>query len=126
MFIKHRTIVFADDMTVYLIGPSAEQPITSASQELDQLHHWCLSNTLTTNTDKTHFVLFTSKRQFNLPQLTSNGNPVCRTLAITFLGVTYDGSMSLKHHFNNVTLELSRHIALLHQVKDFVPQNMLI
>lgn len=114
IFINSKTIQFADDMTVYLIGPSPEHLIISANQELDKLHQWCLSNRLTINTDKTHFMLFTCKRQLNLPQLTINENPICRTNTIKFLGVTYDESMTFKHHINAVTLKISRHIALLH------------
>ena len=33
--------------------------------------------------------------------------------------------MTFKHHVNNVTLKLSRHIALFHQIKDFMPHNVL-
>ena len=125
IFINSKTILFADDMTVYLIGPSPEQLIMSANQEFDKLFQWCLSNRLTINIDKTHFMLFTCKRQFNLPQITINGNSICRVNTIKFLGVTYDESMTFTHHIDNITLKLSRHIALLHQIKDYMPQNVL-
>lgn len=125
IFLNSKTILFADDMTIYLIGPSPEQLVMSANEELTKLHQWCLSNRLTINTDKTHFMIFTCKRHFNLPQLSINEYPICRTSSVKFLGVTYDDSMTFKFHINNLTLKFSRHIALLYQVKDFIPQNVL-
>lgn len=125
IFINSKTILFADDMTIYLIDPSPEQLVMSANQELTQLYQWCLSNRLTINLDKTHFMLFTSKRHLNIPQLTINGISIGRTNSIKFLGVTYDETMTFKNHINNVTLRLSRHTALLYQLKDHMPQNVL-
>lgn len=71
-------------------------------------------------------MLFTSKRQFNFPQLTINTNPIFIVNTVTFLGVTYDESMSFKYHIDNVTLKISRHIALLHVLKDYMSQIVLI
>lgn len=120
-----KTILFADDMTLYLIGPSPDQLITSANIELSNLYQWCLSNRLTINTDKTYFMLFTCKSHPTLPQLLINGNPVNQTNKLKFLGVTYDDSLTFKYHINNLTLKISRLIALLYQIKDFMPSDVL-
>lgn len=42
-----------------------------------------------------------------------------------FLGITYDDSLTFKYHIHNLTLKISRHIALLFQIKDFMPLDVL-
>ena len=80
-------------MTLYLVGPSAEQLITTANQELKLLHHWCVDNRLTINIDKTFYMLFTNKKIHHLPELIINNCKINRTDKQKFLGVTFDEPM---------------------------------
>lgn len=125
IFSRSKTILFADDMTMYLTGPYPEQLVHYANNELEKLHQWCLCNRLTINTKKTQFMLFTIKSMTNLPQLQLNKNVIFQTDQIKFLGVTYDESLTFKHHISNLTLKISRLIALLFQIKDFMPLDVL-
>lgn len=125
IFTHSKTILFADDMTLYLTGPHPEQLITTVNTELHQLYRWCISNRLTINTDKTYFMLFSLKKYHHLPPLQINNNNISRSSHIKFLGVTYDDSMTFKLHIENLTLRISRHIALLHQSKDLMPPYVL-
>ena len=125
IFTHSKTILFADDMTLYLVGPHPEQLITTANKELHQLYQWCISNRLTINTDKTYFMLFTTKKYHQLPPLQINNGNISRSSHIKFLGVTYDESMNFKLHIENLTLRISRLIALLHQIKDLMPPYVL-
>ena len=112
-------------MTLYLTGPSPEHLIHNANHELDILYHWCLCNRLTINTDKTHFMLFTTKNKINLPQLHINRKPISKTDEIKFLGIFYDDCLTFKRHIHNLTLKISRHIALLYQLKDLTTPEVL-
>ena len=125
IFTNLKTILFADDMTLYLVGPSAEQLITTANQELKLLHHWCVDNRLTINIDKTFYMLFTNKKIHHLPELIINNCKINRTDKQKFLGVTFDEPMKFICHINNLTLKISRHIPLLYQIKDFMPSYVL-
>ena len=125
IFTKSKTILFADDMTIYLTGPSPEQLITSANQELEQLHQWSVCNRLTINTDKTYFMLFTNKKTYYLPELELNNCIITKTDNLKFLGVTFDESMNFKCHINNLALKISRHIALLYRIKELMPPYVL-
>ena len=125
IFTKSKTILFADDMTLYLIGRSPEQLITTANQELQQLHQWCVCNRLTINTDKTYYMFFTNKKTYYLPELELNNCKIAKTNHLKFLGVTFDDKMTFKLHINNLTLKISRHIALLYQIKDLMPSYVL-
>lgn len=70
-------------------------------------------------------MLFTVKRNLNLPRLQINNQTISKTDKNKFIGVTYDDSLTFKYHINNLTLKISRHIALLYQAKDFMPQDVL-
>ena len=125
IFSTSKSILFADDMTAYLTGPDPGQLITSANSELEKLYQWCLCNRLTINTDKTYFMLFTGKNILSLPNLQINNRIIAKTDKFKFLGVTYDSSLTFKYHIDNITLKISRHIALLYQIKDFMPLDVL-
>ena len=125
IFLNSKTILFADDMTLYLIGHSPENLISIANQELKLLSQWCISNRLTINTNKTYYMLFTNKKHQTLPPLIIHNETMTRTDRHKFLGITYDETMTFKQHINSLTLKISRHIALLHQLKDFVPLHTL-
>ena len=114
IFTTSKTILLADDMTIYLTGPNPEELINTANQELQRLYQWCICNRLTINTEKTYYMLFTNKKTCLLPQLLINNCTVCRTNRLKFLGVTFDESMTFRYHINNLTLKISRHIALLY------------
>ena len=84
IFSKSKTILFADDTTMYLTGPNPDQFTHNANKELKKLYEWCLSNRLTINTTKTYFMLFTIKQTLNLPHLHINDKTIFRTDKITF------------------------------------------
>ena len=62
LFSEAKSILFADDITLYLTGPNQDQIVQDANHELEKLHQWCLCNRLTINTKKTYFMLFTTKK----------------------------------------------------------------
>lgn len=125
IFSDSKSILFADDMTVYLIGTDPNQLVFSANNELKKLYQWCLCNRLTINTDKTYFMLFTGKTMLDLPNVRINNRIITKIDKFKFLGVTYDSSLNFKYHIDNITLKISRHIALLYQIRDFMPPYVL-
>ena len=125
LFSENKTILFADDMTLYLTGPNQNELVLNANNELEKLYQWCLCNRLTINTGKTYFMLFTTTKTPHLINLKINNEIISKTDNIRFLGVNYDDSLSFKHHINNLTQKISRHIALLYQIKDIIPSDVL-
>ena len=65
------------------------------------------------------------KKTSDIINLKMNNEIISKTAGIRFLGVDYDDSLSFKYHIHNLTLKISRHIALLYQIKDFMPLNVL-
>lgn len=125
IFSNSKSILFADDMTVYLTGPNPDQLVYNANNELEKLYQWCLCNRLTINTNKTYFMVFTGKNIHNLPNVQINNIIISKTDKFKFLGVIYDDSLTFKYHIDNLTLKISRHIALLYQIKDLMPPDVL-
>lgn len=58
LFIKAKSILFADDMTLYLTGPNQDQLVLNANHELEKLYQWCLCNRLTINKKKKKNLLY--------------------------------------------------------------------
>ena len=121
IFVKSKAILFVDYMTMYLTDPCPEQLITDANHELEKLYQWCLCNRLTINTNKTHFMLFTSRNTLNIPHLMINNNVTTRTNQIKLFGVIYVDALTFKYHMKNITQKIPRHIALLYQIKISCP-----
>ena len=109
-------------MTIYLTGPNPNHLVHFANNELQTLYQWCLCNRLTINTTKTYFIV---KKTLNLPHLQINNNAILKTNKVKFLGITYDDSLTFRYHIHNITLNIYRHIALLYQVKDLLPPDVL-
>ena len=62
IFSESKSLLFADDMTLYFTGPNPTQLAHNANNELNKLYQWCLCNRLTINTNKTYYMLFTTNR----------------------------------------------------------------
>ena len=125
IFDKAETILFADDMTLYITGPNPETLIATVNQELQKLNHWCLTNRLTINVDKTCFMLFSNKNLDTLPVLKINNSIIKRNAQLKFLGVTYDENITFKFHTQILSQKLSRFSAMLNQLRDFMPCEIL-
>ena len=125
VFTWAKTILFADDMTLYFTGSNNDIRFHLANQDLNKLHSWCLSNRLTINTDKTHFMFFSNRNTNVLPVLKINNNLISRAYKLRFLGVIFDESLTFKFHTSNVSQKLSRCTAMLYKVRDFVPCEVL-
>ena len=51
-------ILFADDSTLYVSHKSLDSLITIVNEELENVRKWIISNKLTLNLDKTHYIIF--------------------------------------------------------------------
>ena len=121
IFTNSKTILFADDATLYISGENLNNMIHLANNDLEILHTWCQSNRMTINLEKTYYMLFTHTKKDNLPPLCFHNENIKITRTHTLLGITFDDNMSFRSHISNLIIKLSRIVALLYQVKDFVP-----
>ena len=121
IFTNLKTVLFADDSTLYITGENPSDIIHTANVDLQIFHKWCLSNRLTVNLNKTFYMLFTNKPPSVLPSLFFSQNIISRTHKHTLLGITYDDNMTFQHHVTNQILKLSRTVSLLYLIKELMP-----
>ena len=100
VFTNLKTILFADDSTLFITGADPTSLIETANQDLESFYKWCSSNRLTVNLNKTYYMLFTNKAIKILPTLLYNNNVINRTKQHKLLGVTFDDNISFKPHIN--------------------------
>ena len=124
IFNEFQTKLFADDSTLYLTGADPSSIINEANNDLHIFYNWCLTNRLTVNLNKTFYMLFTNKAIGSLPPLLLNENLIKRVSHHKLLGVTIDDALTFKPHISDLSLKLSRNICLLHQVRDFMPNQI--
>ena len=55
IFANLKTLLFADDSTLYITGENITNIIHTANSDLKTLYTWCLSNRLTIHLDKTFY-----------------------------------------------------------------------
>lgn len=116
------TIQFADDSTLYMIGDNPTDLINRANRALSAFAEWCLANRLTINTTKTFYMLFTNTttKYQPLPRLAILDEDITQVYKTKFLGITFDKNLTFKYHISNLCLKLSRSVALLLKIKNFV------
>lgn len=61
-------------------------------------------------------------KMLTLSRLHINEKIIPRIDKIRFL---FDYTLTFKHHMNNLTLKISRNVAILYQTKDLMPQDVL-
>lgn len=125
IFVNLKTILFADDSTLYITGEDIPTMIYSANTDLQTLYTWCLSNRMTINLNKTFSMIFTNKKYTNPPPLLYNTDIIHNTNKHTLLGITFDDNMTFKTHISALVLKLSRIVSLLYRIKDFMPTYVL-
>ena len=106
---------YADDITPLSTHVSIETAQTQLQPYLNQLHDWTTSNHLTINPDKSSATLFTTDNsQLNTElKLTMNNIPIPTTQTPKVLGVTFDRSLTFRHHIDNAKEKANKSLNLL-------------
>ena len=125
IFNNFKTILFADDSTLYLTGHDSTNMIHNANNDLNIFYEWCICNRLTVNLQKTYYMFFTNKPVKSLPPLFFHYSIIKRTTQHTLLGIIIDESLTFKPHISYLCLRLSRLISLIYHVKNIMPNDVL-
>ena len=97
------------------------------NQEITKVYSWLLSNKLTLNAAKSKFMIFFKDPKV-VPRLnlTIAGNPIEQVNEFNFLGITLDQNITRKPHITKVAIKIARVIGVLHKLKHFFPQHILL
>ena len=125
IFENFTSILYADDTTLCLKGPSPEILFEQCNRDLDIFYNWTVSNRLSINFDKTVFLLVTN-RYINSPHIEINEIPIQRQTFVKYLGVTIDEKLKFNEHIKEVNAKVSRSIGVIYRIRDFLPSCILL
>ena len=91
--------MYADDTTVYCIGDTVDNTVTSLNRALSELNSWCLENSLTPHSAKCEAMLLTRKPHIGpLISVTIGEARIEWVKHTRLLGITFDDRLSWVHH----------------------------
>ena len=102
-------ILFADDTNVFVSGKNINKTVSNLNSELKKLVQWLNINKLSLNIRKTHYIVFTHKKQINLNNnILINNQIVSRVESTKFLGVIIDSALTWKDHINYIKTKIAK------------------
>ena len=120
--------MYADDTTVYCIGDTVDNTVTSLNKALSELNSWCLENSLTTHSAKCEAMLLMRKPHIgplNLNSVTIGEDRIEWVKHSRLLGVTIDERLSWSHHLTDVKKNFVNKLNLLKRSL-FLSRNALL
>ena len=123
---------YADDTQIYIALSSADRPMTSQLQALENclasLNVWFSQNGLSLNGDKSEAILFgTQQRLRTLPNLDGiriADSSICLSDSITTLGLTVDRNLTFNRHVANVVKSMHYHTRALRYIRPALTDEM--
>ena len=101
--------MYADDTTVYCIGDSVDNTVTSLNRALSELNSWCLENSLTPHPAKCEAMLVMRKPHIGpLIPVTIGEARIEWVKHTRLLGVTIDDKLSWIHHLTDLKKKLCK------------------
>ena len=125
-----KTILFADDTTLFKTGSNKKQLFVDIKNDLTQLINWFRANKLSLNISKTNYVLFTPKRlKLNFDTSTDDDDNVLKfgqeiieqKLVVKFLGLLIDEHLDWSHQSNHIMSKLASSLYIMNAVKNHMP-----
>ena len=122
---KCKSILFADDTTVYVTHKNLRHLKESIKHDLEIMVDWFKANKLTLNLDKTSFVLFQPPGKKDVEedvQLSVGNVQISRERVVKFLGLFLDENLHFDRHVKHVCGKLSKNIYMLRNVMHLIPK----
>ncbi len=120
-------ILFAEDTNIFVTGKSIDQIIQSLNVELEKLVQWLYANKLSLNTDKTHYIIFSLRKNTVSNSDVCINNQVIRQVTHTkFLGIYLDSKLNWAIHINYIKNKIAKGIGIICKArKIFKPPTLL-
>lgn len=118
-------ILYADDTTIIFKDSNLPQLIEKCNNGLKLFNDWSISNRLTINTDKTHFISMSNKTLTTPMNIYLNNQVLVSVDSSKFLGVIIDSHLNFKEHINYIAKKISKSAGILYRLSKFVPHSTL-
>ena len=102
--------LFADDLALWVQDTELERATAKIQKALYKIEEWCAEWKLQLNTEKSEVTVFSSdshEAKYR-PHLTLLGNPLQFNPTPTFLGVTFDRTLSFRAHIDKATNKMKK------------------
>ncbi len=124
-----KTVLFADDTTVYYCGTNITSVYDNMNSDLNQLSDWFRANQLSVNATKTKFIVFAKHSKMNLTSNTRklyvDGEILERVQSTKFLGVFIDDKLEWNHHIDHVKKKMASGIYAMNSSKHILSYSNL-
>ena len=118
--------MYADDTTVYCIGDTVNNTVTSLNKALSELNSWCLDNSLTPYSAKCEAMLLMRKPHIGpLNSVTTGEDRTELVKNSRLLGVTIDERLSWSRHLPDIKKNFVNKLNLLKR-SSFLSRNSLL
>ena len=118
--------MYADDSTVYCIGGTVDNTVTSLNRALSELNSWCLENSLTPHPAKCEAMLLMRKPHIGpLIPVTIGEARIEWVKHTRLLGVTLDDRLFCVHHLTDLKKSFVNKLKLLKR-SSFLSRNALL
>ena len=109
-----KSILFADDTTIYLSSNNISYLYTTMNGELLKLTDWFRVNKLSLNIAKTNYILFTYQNRQVVTNIDLQLSDISieRTKYTTFLGIYIDEKLKWDEHINVMKTKISKSLFL--------------
>ena len=108
------SILFADDSNLFLKGTDLKQMQDILNSELKIISTWLKVNKLSLNINKTHFMLFSGRRNIEHSlNIDIDGQHISEVNKTKFLGVIIDNQLKWNIHIQHIAGKVSRGIGMI-------------
>ena len=91
-----------------------------------EINKWFHSNLLMLNYEKTHFLQFLTKTDYEINmQVSFNNRKIVNDQSLKFLGLTLDTTLTWKHHISELTTRLNKACYAIRAIKPFMTLDVL-
>ena len=120
------SILFADDISVFIEGQSYTGVIETMNKELKKIVNWLNSNKLTLNIKKTHYMIFHRSRIKKKLKITLHNQTIFETNSLKFLGVIIDNNLKWHAHIGYIKNKISKSIGIIYKARKYTNKKTLI
>ena len=121
-----KSVMYADDVIVYVSHEDSDTAKRLLQNDLTRLHEWCLSNSMTVNTEKSMTMLFGSKHRIEHSgdiTIQMGTDILPSTDTYSYLGVELDGPLTVNPHTGKVKKSVGNKIFKLGRLSKRVPND---
>ena len=118
---KSSPILSADDTSFVMGNPFKDVFKFNTSKIFSEISKWFYSNLLMLNYDKTYFLQFLTKTDYEINMQVSFGDKKIATArSLKFLGLTIDTTFTWKQHITELTTRLNETCYAIRSIKLFM------